>query len=184
MENESVTIRTLADQTTKSCGLTNFGLQSLSNDEVYSICDALVVPDFAAEGESLPHAVEVGHLKHFEGVDIPTIPQRNKIDVLIGQSNKELLVVLEEREGACPEDPNYVLTRLGPIASGGKTEGNSKYCLAHKAFVANESPLSVCECERLRSEVSDLKECLRNQGLEDEIIQPSRNEETARNLVE
>ena len=184
VENESVTIRTLADQATKGCGLTNFELQSLSNDEVYSIFDALVVPDFAAEGESLPHAVEVGHLKHFEGVDIPTIPQRNKIDVLIGQSNKELLVVLEEREGACPEDPNYVLTRLGPIASGGKTEGNSKYCLAHKAFVANESPLSVCECERLRSEVSDLKECLSKQGLEDEIIQPSRNEETARNLVE
>ena len=41
-----------------------------------------------------------------------------------------------------------------------------------------------CKGERLRVEVSDLKEVLRRQELKDEIIQPSKSEELARELVE
>ena len=29
-------------------------------------------------------------------------------------------MVLEEREGLDADEPNYVLTRLGPVASGGR----------------------------------------------------------------
>ena len=97
--DDSVVIRTLADQTTKSGGFTLFDLQSLADDRVYLVHDALIVPDFAEESDCLLHAVKVARLKHFLGVNIPTIPDRNKIDILIGQSDKELLVVLDEREG-------------------------------------------------------------------------------------
>ena len=45
-------------------------------------------------------------------------PGRRRVDVLIGQSDKSLLTVLEEREGMDPEEPNYVLTRLGPLLVG------------------------------------------------------------------
>ena len=63
---DCVTIRTLADQTTKSGGLTEFKLQSFSDNAEYPINDALVVPDFTEEERCLPHAVKVAHLKHFE----------------------------------------------------------------------------------------------------------------------
>ena len=92
----------------------------------------------------------MAHLKHFLGVSIPTIPDRNKIDVLIGQSDKELLVVLDEREGSNPEEPNFVLTRLGPIASGGRALENQ--FMARRALVADKQ--ATCECERIRVEVS------------------------------
>ena len=122
------------------------------------------------------------HLKHFKGVDIPTIPRRDKIDILIGQTHKDLLVVLEEQEGMKPEDPNYVLTRLGPIASGGRTKRSSECCFAHKVVIANGA--TFCEGERLKAEISGLKECLRKRELENEIIKPSKNEELARGMVE
>ena len=50
----------------------------------------------------------------------PGCPDRKRIDVLIGQSDKQLLTVLKEREGASPEEPNYVLTRFELIASAGQ----------------------------------------------------------------
>ena len=180
VRDELVVIRTLADQTTKSGGFTHFDLQSLVDDRVYHVHDAQIVPDFAEESACLPHAVKVAHFKHFLGVNIPTILDRNKTDILIGQSDKELLVVLDEREGSNPEEPNFVLTRLRPIASGG-TAGENQF-MTRRALVADKQ--ATCECERLRVEVSNLKEVLRRQELEDEIIQPSKSEELARKLVE
>ena len=180
VRDESVVIRTLADQTTKSGGFTHFDLQSLADDRVYHVHDALIVPNFTEESACLPHAVKVAHLKHFLDVNIPTIPDRNKIDILIGQSDKELLVVLDEREGSNPVEPSFVLTRLGPIASGGR--GAENQFMTRRALVADNQ--ATCECERLRVEVLDLKEVLRWQELEDEIIQPSKSEELARELVE
>ena len=122
----------------------------------------------------------MAHLKHFQGVNIPTILDRNKIAILIGQSDKELLVVLDEREGSNPEEPNFVLTRLGPIASGGSA-GENQF-MTRRALIADKQ--ATCECERLRVKVSDLKEVLPRQELEDEIIQPSKSEELARELEE
>ena len=87
---------------------------------VYHVHDTLVVPDFVKESPCLPRAVKVTLLKRFLEVNIPTIPDRNKIDILIGQSDKELFVVSEERKGSNPEEPNCVLTGLVPISSGGR----------------------------------------------------------------
>ena len=53
---------------------------------------------------------------------IPTLPYRKSIDILVGQSDKILLTVLAEREGLDPDEANYVLTRLGPVASGGRLD--------------------------------------------------------------
>jgi len=112
-------IYTIAEKTTQNGGLAKFELQSLVDNKIYNVREALVVPDFVnKDGEAcLSHSVDVAHLDHFKGVKIPTVPQRDRIDVLIGQIDKELLAVLEERESVNPDDPNYVLTRLGPFAS-------------------------------------------------------------------
>ena len=67
---------------------------------------------------ALPHSVNVRNLNHFKGVEIPVISHRKSIDILIGQTSK-LLYVLTKQEGLVQDKPNLVITRLGPIASGG-----------------------------------------------------------------
>ena len=59
--------------------------------------------------------INTANLEHFKGVKIPTIPEVNSVDILVEQPHKFLLTVLEEREGARPEEPNYVLIILGPM---------------------------------------------------------------------
>ena len=62
------------------------------------------MPDFLLDEGCLPHVVKVSHLNRFQGVDVSTLPQRDKIYILIGQTNKELLAVLEEQEGLNPNE--------------------------------------------------------------------------------
>ena len=85
-----MTIRTLADQKVDSGGRTNFKLQSLHNGDEFVIEDALVVSQFLDDAATLPHAVDTSDLLHFHGVDIPEAPDRERVDVLIGQSDKSL----------------------------------------------------------------------------------------------
>ena len=67
------------------------------------------MPEFEDDKGTLSQAV------NFQGVTIPIIAQRKSIEILIGQTDKSLLTVLRERES---NHPNFVLTLLGPIASG------------------------------------------------------------------
>ena len=178
--DSGVTIRTLAEQTTNSEGLTQFTIQSLTNNKKFDIERALIVQEFADEESTLPHSVNVTRLEHFRGVKIPVISKRKNIDVLIGQSDKLLLTVLEEREGLNPDEPNYVLTRLGTIASGGYASSGSH---PPQSLKVSEC-VGVCNCQQLKLENLGLKESLRNYELEDEVIQPSKNDEIVRELVE
>ena len=68
--------------------------------------NVLVVLQFLDDAATLSHAEDTCGLPHFNGVDIPEAPDRERVDVLIGQSDKSLLTVLEKREGAHPEEPN------------------------------------------------------------------------------
>ena len=150
-------IRTLAEETTLSVCLARFTIQSLTTGQSHAFRDALVVPNFI-EGEGvLPHSVDVGKLQHFEGVDVPTISGRKTIDVLIGQSDKLLLTVLEERESLNSDNPNLVFTRLGPIVSEGRWSSDA--ISSHKVQVGD---CSDCKCDQLKSEVFSLKRTLRD----------------------
>ena len=53
-----------------------------------------MVPDFIDDINVLPHFVNITGLDHFHGVEISTILHRKNIDILIGQSDKVLLIVL------------------------------------------------------------------------------------------
>ena len=210
--DQATAIRTLAEQTISSHGTTEFQVESLSTGEAFKITNALVVPDFTDDANILPHFVNTTGLEHFNGVEIPTIPYRKSIDVLIGQSDKLLLTVLEEREGLTPDDPNFVLTRLGPIASGGRQVGSrSNLCQSRRAEVGEISDVcevdvvtsvdqgkeqslvrskdlldccDACDCDRLKKEIVVLKENLRSHELADEVIQPSKTDDLTRDLVE
>ena len=82
--NSGVTIRTLAEQTTNSEGLTQFTIQSLTNNEKFDIEKALIVQEFTDEESTLPHSVNVTRLEHSRGVKIPVISKRKRIDRSIG----------------------------------------------------------------------------------------------------
>ena len=113
----------------------------------------------------LPHFVNTTGLDHFHGVEIPTIPHHKNIEILIEQSDKVLLTVLEEQEGQKPDDPNYVLTRLGPIASGGcYMESESNLCQSRRTKVGSVSDVgkleSVTSVECIGLKLSDeFKDC-------------------------
>ena len=88
-------------------------MTSLADGKTYGIKGALIVSNFEDEENSLPHCIDTSKLSHFRGVQIPVISYRKSVDLLIGQSDKFLLTVLEEREGLnSNEHSNYVLTRL------------------------------------------------------------------------
>ena len=119
-------------------------------------------------------------MKHFKGVEIPTLSGCKSIDFLIGQNDKLLLVVLEEREGSNSEEPHYVLTRLGPIASGGCVHAGSKSHSNLKVQINKNCK----DCELLKRENIALKEAAHANEIENETLQSSKNDEIARKLIE
>ena len=101
------------------------------------------MPDFVEEDGFLPHSANVSNLEHFKGVDTPTVSHRNRTDILIGQSDKALRAVSEERESLKPDEPNFVLTLLRPIARDGKADGRPERLLTRKARTKIDSPCEV-----------------------------------------
>ena len=183
-KRSKIHIYTLANEFTPCRGVVNFELESLTTGERFDVENALVVPELVDDECVLPHSVDTSGLEHFDGVNIPTFPYKRCIDILIGQTDKFLLTVSEEREGIRPKDPNYVLTRLGTIASGGCVDGHK---CSERKFQTLKVNLECCnknDCVKLRQEVSALREQLRRYILEDKEIQVSTSNEITRELVE
>ena len=109
-------------------------------------------------------------------------------NLLIGQAGKSLLAILEEHVGADPEEPNYVLMRLGPIASGGKINANmssSNSLSTLRVNIQSKAPVNPapCDCTKVKEENAPLKKALFELELQDEMVQQSRNEELAHELT-
>ena len=133
---------------------------------------------------TLPHAVDTSTLGHFDGVHIPVAPERKRIDILIGQSDKALLTVLEERESGDPDEPNYALTRLGLIASGGRVDRNVDFSNSVTALKVNVGPPEFDSYDyKLLNRKCCIKTNIREYQLIGEAVQPSRNDELAHGLT-
>ena len=145
--------------------------------------NALVVSNFMDDEGALPHSVNVRNLNHFKGVGIPVISHPKSIDILIGKTDKLLLIVLKEREGLLRDEPNLVITRVGPIASGGRANLGSNLPPNQKVKLRQDSD-SCNTCKHLKQEIATLKESVRNFEREDELIQPSKHDKIARGMVE
>ena len=144
-----------------------------------------MVPAFSDDKSTLPHAVDTSKLKHFHGVEFPFIPERKCVDILIGQSDKELITVLKELEGSNSNEPNLVITRLGPIASGGRVQGSSKSVRVLRAETISTDPDPDCGlCDKLQQELLTVNNALREYKLLDEEVLPSKNDELTCSLVE
>ena len=64
-------------------GCTNFNLLSLNSGDKFTIRNDLVVLKFADDENTLSHRVDTSNLKYFNGVKIPTLPNRKNVDILI-----------------------------------------------------------------------------------------------------
>ena len=138
-----------------------------------------MLPQFSNDESTLPHAIDITTLEHFNGVQIEVVLARKRIDILIGQSDKTLLAVLYKYKGADPEEPNYALTRLGPVASGGRVSSAAhKSSLSTMRIQTTNADCSPCDCSKLKKKI--IAECEYN----DEVIVPSVSDEKAKNLVE
>ena len=142
-----------------------------------------MVPAFSDGKSTLPHAVDTSKLKHFHGVEIPVIPERKCVDILIGQSDKALITVLKELEGSNSNEPNLVITRLGPIASGGGVQGSSKSVRALRVETISTDP-DCGLCDKLQQELLTVNNALREYKLLDEEVLPSKNDELTCSLFE
>ena len=162
------------DETVDCKGRTAFKLESLHTGEKFVIKDALVVPQFSNDARTPLHSVDNSALEHFKSTHVPVAPDPKRIDVLIGQSNKQLFTVLQEREGVSSEEPNYVLTRFGPIASSGQVPAATSGSLsALRVQVEVESFEDAArECAKLKRENSALKQTVREYEREEVVLQP------------
>ena len=163
-------------------GKTDFSLESLVTGDSYEITGALVVLAFSDNKSTLPHAVDTSKLKHFHGVEIPVIHERKCVDILIGQSDKALYSVWKELESSNWNEPKLVITRLGPIASGGRVQGSSKSVRALRVETISSDP--DCRlCDKLQQELPTVN-ILHEYKLLDEEVLPSKNDELTCGLVE
>ena len=87
-DSNAITIHTLEEETTRASGVVQFKLESLTTKEIFTVNDAVVVPRFMNDERVLPHKINTANLEHFKGVKIPTIPEVNSVDILIGQPHK------------------------------------------------------------------------------------------------
>ena len=127
--------------------------------------------------------MDVSGSEHFVGVYITFATERGRVDVLIGQADKALLTVFEKREGVDPEEPNYVLTRLGPVASGGRPGGNFCSLRSLSLLRVNVSSSVGNDYNKLKEENVALKQSSREYELFSKVIQPSKNDELAMKLL-
>ena len=75
-----------------------------------------------------------------------------------------------------------VLTKLG--ASGGRVSAVSNTCASLKVNLNADCECSGRCCAKFKNEVADLKQSLRELDMADEAVEPSRNDEIAKQLVE
>ena len=76
------------------------------------------------------------------------------------------------------------MTKLGPIASGGRVLAVSNTFASLKVNLNADCECSGRCCAKFKNENADLKQSLRELDMADEAVEPSRNDEIAKQLVE
>ena len=176
-EGESLlTLYTLSNTETRHFQQVSFDLEALHTDQRFNARKAMVIPPWSDEGYTLPHNQELSAYPHFDHVDICGLPNRSKVDLLIGLDNSCLMTVVEERVGQEGE-PHAIKTTLGWIASGGK------FCNA-EAFHTTRKVCASSNALDAAKKISDLKETIRLLRTDDDIVEFSINDRKSQEFVD
>ena len=79
-----------------------FDLQSLFSNEMFELSNV----------KTLPHRQDLNSFSHFEDVELYKLPDNDTLDLLIGNDNAFLMIVLEERVAVSRCEPHAILTPL------------------------------------------------------------------------
>jgi len=105
-------------------------------------------------------------------MDFEVLPDRQQIDILLGLDNYHIMTALDERISELGE-PHAIQTPLGWVAS----EGSANNLLFHLMRVSI-TPESQDE------KILELQQTIRDLSLQNQAIQPSRNDRLAQQMVE
>ena len=83
---------------------------------------------------------------------------------------------MEEREGLTPDQPNFVSTRLGLIASTSRVDICGDFVSVQRTKIVSDA--------QLNADNSQLKHKLHKLQVQDEVIHSSRNENIIRETIE
>ena len=153
----------------------SFEIETLHTGREIKIQNALVLDAWANQNVILPHDYDLTAYPHFDEVPIQVLPERTKVDILIGLDNSHLKTALEERIGAEGE-PHAIHTPLGWIASGGK----SSFQVSYHSMQLSIHP-GVDDTDQ---KVLELQQTIRDLSIQDEAIQLSVCDHKAQQIVE
>ena len=153
----------------------SFEIETLHTGREIKVQNALVLDAWADENVTLPHDYDLTTYPHFDEVDIQVLPERTKVDILIGLDNSHLMTALEERTGAEGE-PHAIHTPLGWIASGGK----SPFQVSYHSMRLSVHP----DVNDTDQKILELQQTIRDLSIQDEAIQLSVCDRKAQQIVE
>ena len=112
--------------------------------------------------------------------------------MLIGQADKNLLIVLHERDSNDPDQSNYILIEVGPIACNVRALAVAKGSAGLNVDLNTDCDCAEQCCTKFRNEIADLKQLrlkadlkqsLLELNLDDQTVKPYRNDEIAKQLM-
>ena len=142
-DQASFRIETMTGATLVHSDLVRFNLQSLFSDETFVLSNVVTHSSWRDDMNTLPHRQD---MSTFKDVELFELPENKTVDLLIGNDNAFLMIVLEERVGASRSDLHAILTPLGWLGCGGRSP-------------LEESPVKVCRVQACVNMTADVTKC-------------------------
>ena len=170
-----LSLLTLSSSETRHFDRVSFDLEALDSGHCFRTRQALVVSPWSNERYTLPHQQDLSKYSHFASITAQVIPDRDKVDIILGLDNSSLMRVMEELVGEEGE-PHTVKTPIVWVASGGKFDENAQDYVAQR--------ISTMQCSADAEKIGELEDTVRLLSLEDEEVQPSINDRRAQLFVD
>ena len=125
-DNVSFDMDTMTGRKSNTANLVKFNTQSLYNNEMFFDITSVVNEPWCNDVSTLPHMQQLSQFKHFDNVEILGLDNCDAVDVLIGNDNAHLMCAEQERVGDSLTKPHAILTPLGWLACGGRSDRSDR----------------------------------------------------------
>ena len=186
-DNVSFEMQTMTSCKATTADLVKFNVQSLHAGEIFCNVVSVVNEPWSDDENTLPHKQDLSVYEHFNDIEIVCLDNCHNVDVLLGNDNAHLMYAKQERMGKSQTDPHVLLSPLGWLAVGGKTSLSEVPVKVLRANVEDKQSktLSLQQAiDRKDAEIAQLRSVVKELSVEDEILQWSRTDTIASQLVE
>ena len=185
-DNVSFEMRTTTSCKATTADLVKFNVRSLHTVEIFCNVVSVVNEPWSDDENTLPHKQDLSVYEHCNDIDIVFLDNCHSVDVLLGNDNAHLMYAKQERMGKSQTDPHALLSPLGWLAVGGKTSLSEVPVKVLRANVEDKQSktLSLQQAiDRKDAEIAELRSVVKELSVEDEILQWSRTDTIASQLV-